>query len=400
MFAQKLLSAFAVLSVAAAQTSSICSQATATINSPADASQYAACSTIDGDVVVSPDASGIIQLDGPEQITGNLICHNAGGLTQLSSASINSIGKAFDLFNLTLLSTLQFNQLESATTITWDSLPALSALTFPAYVSKSDSVTITNTFLSSLDGINLMKVGTLNINNNNRLLKFSTQVANVSDTLIIANNGESLDLSFPNLIWAANMTLRNISSLSIPSLSVINGSLGFYENYFTSINAPNLTTVGDKATSLGSLAFVANPSLANISMPLLDQVAGAYQIANNSDLGGISFPALAYVGGAIEFSGDFSTPLLPSLNLVKGAFNITSTSPIDCSTFNSEKGTVLRGTYNCESTSKDSGAKGSGTSTSSSPSSTSSKKGGAASYGISEVAAGLGVVGGFMQMLL
>jgi hypothetical protein len=236
-----------------------------------------------------------------------LICENAGQLTSLGSTSIGSIGKSFQLFNLTLLSTLTMSELQSVDSINWSALPALSSLTFPATISKATSVVITNTFLSTLDGINLMTVGTLNINNNNRLKTFSTQVANITSSLNIDSNGKLLDVSFPNLVWAANMTLRNVSSISIPSLATVNGSLGFYENYFTSVSAPNLTTVGNSGTLQGGVAFVANPSLANISMPGLTTVGGGFQIANNSALGGISFPTLSFVGGAIDFSGNFTT---------------------------------------------------------------------------------------------
>jgi hypothetical protein len=237
-----------------------------------------------------------------------LIAQNAQGLTQFGSSTIATIGASFTLSNLTTLSTLAFTALEEVTTIDWSALPALSELTFTTGVSMANSVTITDTFLGDLNGINLVTVGTININNNNRLTEFSTQVANISESLIIDSNGNSLKVELPNLIWAANITVRNVSSFSIPSLAVINGSLGFYENYFTSLMAPNLTSIGSSATLQGGLAIVANPSLSNISFPLLKTVGAQNQIANNSDLAsGVDFPDLAFVGGAIDFSGNFTT---------------------------------------------------------------------------------------------
>jgi hypothetical protein len=265
-------------------------------------------------------------------------------------------------------------------------------------------VTISNTFLSTLDGINLNTVDTLQIDNNNRLKTFSTQVANITSGLNINANGNSLEVTFPNLIWAANMTFRNISSISIPSLAAVNGSLGFYGNYMTSIAAPNLTSVGSFSDGRGSLAFVANTKLANISMPLLKSVGGADQISNNTDLGAISFPALSTVGGAIDFSGNFTTPELPGLTIVKGNFNIQSQQSIDCSGFQAEAGTskVIQGTFVCKTTANATSlTSGTGTGTGSSSSSTAtSSKGAAVSYGISEAAAGLSVLGGLLQMLL
>lgn len=403
MFAQKLLPALAVFGAAAAQSASVCSQATATVNSAADATALANCATIAGSVLIGPNASGSIQLDGPQQITGDLICTDAGILTSLSSSTIGTIGGSFTLNNLTLLSTLGMSTLKSVKTINWSALPALSQLSFTAVVTKATSVTIQNTFLTSLDGINLQSVATLDVNNNNRLKTFSTQLANVTSLLSIASNGQFLDLQFPNLVWAANVTFRNASSVSIPSLAVVNGSMGFYGNYLTSISAPNLTSVGYTAQNnrQGSLAIVANSKLENISMPLLSTVGGAFQIANNTALSSaLNFPALTQVSGAIDFSGNFKTPTMPQLQNVNGGFNIQSTAQIDCSTFDKQKGGIIQGTYTCKTTTDVQSGVGSGSSTTSGTSSSSTSKAAAVSYGVSEAAAGLSVLGGILGMLL
>jgi len=404
MFSKVLLPALAVVGTAAAATNSVCSQATATINSAADATALADCTTISGSVLVSTTAGGIINFDGPQKINGDLIVENNGAITTLESTSIATITGTFGLSNLTLLSTLQFSVLETVGTINWAALPALPALTFTKSVSTANSVTITNTFLSTLDGINLNTVDTLDINNNNRLKTFSTQVGNITTLLNIDSNGKLLDVSFPNLIWAANMTLRNVSSVSIPSLATVNGTLGFYENYFPSLSAPNLTSVGNTANGQGGLAFVANPDLANITIPMLQTVGGAFQIANNSALDAISFPTLTEVGGAIDFSGNFTTPQLPKLNDVKGGFNMQSTTSIDCSGFQSEHSSGnIQGTYTCKTTAdaQSGTSTSSGTSSgSSSSSSSTSSKGAAVSYGVNEALVGVSVVGGLLNMLL
>jgi hypothetical protein len=400
MFTQKLLSALAVVSVAAAQGTSICSQATATINSQADATQYASCSTISGSVLVGPLASGEISFDGPSTITGDLTVNNASALTSFTSSSIGQIGGTFTLNALTLLSNLEFDKLTTVKIIDFVSLPALSALQFPATVSSAESVTVSNTFLNTLNGINLNTVATLQIDNNLHLTSFSTQVGNITSSATINANGQGLTVTFPNLIWAANLTFRNIASVNIPSLAVINGSLGFYETDLETISAPNLTTVGDFATGQGSLAFVDNTALTNISMPLLQSVGGADQIANNTDLHAIAFPALTDVGGAIDFTGNFTTPVLPAINNIKGGFNVQSQQSIDCTKFKAEAGSgkAIQGVFNCFTTNNVAGI-GTSTASGSSASSTSTK-GAAASFGVSEAAAGLSVIGGLLQMLL
>jgi len=409
MFAKTLLPALAVVGAAAAASSTtsslnaICTQATATINSAADATALADCPTISGSIVIGPNVNGPINIDGPEEVTGDFTAMDAGTLTTIESSSIKTIGGTFKMANLTTLSTLSFAQLTKVGSINWSALPALPSLTFPQSIGEAMNVVITNTFLSTLDGINLKTVKTLDINNNNRLKTFSTQVGNIQEALNIDSNGKDLDVSFPNLIWAANMTFRNCSSISIPSLATVNGSLGFIQNYFTDLAAPNLTSVGNTANGQGGLAFVANPSLANITIPNVKTVGGAFQIANNSALQDIDFPTLSQVGGAIDFSGNFSTPQLPKLNDVKGGFNMQSTAQIDCSGFKSEASSGnIQGTFTCKTTAdaKSGTGSSSGSGTSSGSSSSSTSKAAAASYGVNEALVGVSVVGGLLQMLL
>jgi len=160
---------------------------------------------------------------------------------------------------------------------------------------------ITDTQLNSLDGINLQTVQSMDINNNPYLTLISTQVANVTQALTIDANAQDLKVEFPNLIFAYNMTLRNISSISIPSLASVNTTLGFYGDYMTSVMAPNLTTVG------GDLALIANAELTNISFPALTTVGGGVTIANNSALMTIDGFSSLKTTGAINMSGNFST---------------------------------------------------------------------------------------------
>jgi hypothetical protein len=228
-------------------------------------------------------------------------------LFTLGSSSLESIGGTFELTGLEQLSTLSFTALESVGDIKWTGLANLGSLTFPSTVSSAKSVVITNTFLRSLDGINLDKVETLDISNNRRLTSFSTQVSSISALINIASNSPDLVVELPNLIWAKEMTFRNVSSVSIPSLAVVNGSLGFYATYMEGLSAPNLTTVGNFGSAQGSLSFVANEAIGNITLPKLTSIGGAALIANNTILKSISMPALTQVAGAVDFSGVFTT---------------------------------------------------------------------------------------------
>merc|ERR1711939_1173634 len=98
MFAQKLLPALAVFSVAAAQTSTICSQPTVTVNSQADASQLSDCSTVSGSIVIGSTASGTIAIDGPQQVRGNLTSQiaNNTALHAIAFPALTSVAGAID----------------------------------------------------------------------------------------------------------------------------------------------------------------------------------------------------------------------------------------------------------------------------------------------------------------
>lgn len=405
MIASRLIPALAVLSVAAAQ--SICSATgTATITNSAQAAAYTGCKKIAGSIAISPSAQGIIELNGPTEIGENLIVSDVGELTTLNSDSIVTIGGSFTLTNLTKLSILTFNKLDEVKDINWITLQALDLIAFASNVTKADTVVIGNTFLSNLKGINLDTVNTLDISNNNRLRLFTSDLTTVNDTLVIGNNGQNLAVSFPELTFAANMTFRNISSIDLPNLTKVGGTLGFYGTFIKEVSAPKLTEVGVFTTGDGGLALVANSKLTEIDMPLLKSVGGAYQIANNTQLSNIEFPALERVGGAVDFSGTFSTPKLAKISDVRGGFNMQSTTEIDCSGFESlHSSKAIQGTFVCKSTVQDAksndGTTTTGDGTTTAGGATTSKSAGpAVTYGVNPAVAGVSVVGGLLAMLL
>jgi len=351
-----LLPAFAVVGAATAASSSSCA-GTTTLQNGGDAAGISSCTTFSGDIVVATQAANTINIDGIKEITGSLTSENAAALSGLEASSLQTIGNEFTLTNLTVLSSLNFPQLSEVKSIQWTALPALQTLMFTNQVQKASNVLITDTQLSSLEGINLQMVDMFNINNNRFLKSIEVQLGNITQSLNIEANGEDLNASFPNLEWAYNMTFRNCSSVKTPSLATINGSLGFYDNFFTEYTAPNLTSVG---SSGGSLSFVSNDALTNISLPLVTTIGGGYQIANNTKLHKINgFEKLKVIKGGLDFNGNFSSVALPALADVRGGFNMQSSAPLDCSPFQKDKSnSVIKGTFQCAGTQKKPGGKG------------------------------------------
>jgi len=154
-----------------------------------------------------------------------------------------------------------------------------------------------------------------------------------------------MNVQFPNLQTAQNITFRNCPTISIPSLMNVTGSLGFYTNSLSTLSAVNLTSIGQ------SLAINTNSALTNISLPVLATIGGGFQVQNNTQLTNLTMPALTTIGGALDFYGGLSSVSLPALKDCRGGFNIqSSASNLDCSAFNAEHGSssVIKGKYFCQ----------------------------------------------------
>ncbi|KAH6709993.1 hypothetical protein EV126DRAFT_330349 [Verticillium dahliae] len=297
-------------------------------------------------IEISSDLTGAVTIDGPTRLRGNLVVNNATQLVSLASSSLTTIDGRFELVGLELLNDVRFTALTAVETIEWVTLPALGTVVFgTAGVTSASSVRISNTDLRSLDGLNLASVDEMYINNNDRLLSYSTQLANVSKKLEIDSNGPALNVTLANLIWAQELIINNAASVLVPSLEVINGSMRFDQNSFTTFTAPNLTEFKE-----GDISFINNPELTNISFPVLETLGGSLTIVNNSGLARIDgFPELKTIGGAVLLGGDFESVELPSLDDARGAFDVRSTQSIDesCKFFDDMEGRQIRGEYNC-----------------------------------------------------
>lgn len=375
MAAKFFLPALALAGTALAQ----CDGPSITITSSDDAKAIASCNPYNGDVIISSEASGSLDLGSVEKIKGDLTCKNASQLTSISAGFLTQIGGTFDLEEIQILSSLQFSALTGVADIKWIALPGLQSLNFGQGVQRANTVYISNTGLTTLTGIELQEVGMMDINNNNYLKTINVNaLTNVTQSLSFSANGMNLAIEFPNLENAANLTFINVTSISMPSLSTVPGSMGFYSNYFQGFAAPNLTETGN------TIAFVDSPNLNNLSFPTLQTVGGGLFIANNSKLDSIDgFQALETIDGDINFYGTFSSVSFKSLSDVKGASNVftSSSNGTICDLFSSAKNNqVIKGKNTCQTNSENTSGSGNGTSTSSG--SGSSKSSGAAVHNI------------------
>ncbi|KAJ5179758.1 hypothetical protein N7492_002968 [Penicillium capsulatum] len=315
-----------------------------TIETQSDADELASCKTVKA-IKIKSTYNQALSLSGVEKIENDLICETCPDLKSISADSLSSIGGNFTLFNVTTLTDLSMPKLTSIGKIRFDSVPALTSLSFDKGVDETDDVTITNTGLNSLSGITLKKVGTLNVQANNDLREINlNDLKNASGIINLSLNKDSLSVKFPNLGTAKGMNFRNISSVEVPSLEECDGEINFAGTQFKTFYAPNLTASGD-------MGFSGNKELTNITLPVLKTIKGGFTITRNDKLEIIDLPKLKEVSGAIDFAGTFDTVSMGSIDIVRGKFNIQSTSSkFSCDSFDKEQKSKrpFKGTYTCK----------------------------------------------------
>ena len=236
------------------------------------------------------------------QIEGSFIANNVTQITQITANSLTSISDQFILESLTVLTTLNFPQLNSVGTMTWQTLPNLQGLNFgdPGLEFGGD-VSISDTELATLTGINLMSVNTLSITENRYLNDIDIQLRHINTSLFLSGNGPSLNVSLPNLENAFNMTFINVTSVDFPALQATNGSIAIQGSNMQTVSAPNVTYINQ------TLTFSDNAKLTNVSMPQLIQIGGGFTLARNPDyLTMDGFPDLKTVRGGVDINGNFT----------------------------------------------------------------------------------------------
>ena len=260
--------------------------------------------------------SGTVDLTGLTVIKGDLSYQDDSSVNTINAGDLLSVGN-LALGNLSTLSTLNFGALTSTANMNFTGLSTLQTLNFGSGsgLQMANDILITNTVLTSLNGISAVtSITGFSISNNPYLSSITINVDAIvpingagSGTVDIgandvSNGGQSI--SFPNLQTAIEMTFRNASSISLPSLANVSQNLGFYDNLVKTIVTPNLTFAG-------GIVCVDNTQLTNISMPMLTTINGTngtYQIANNTLLTAINgFQDLSNVKGGLDFTGNFST---------------------------------------------------------------------------------------------
>lgn len=274
--------------------------ATTTIQNQGDVAAMTTCSTFSGSIAIATGTTEDIAIGGIKHLAGNLVAPANSNIKRIGASDLVNITGEMNFDGLTSLRGVDFPVLKNVSSIKWNALPVLQNIGFTASVEAAKKISIENTGVRTLDGINIVMADTIKVANNPYINKIQMQLGNVSNALDFSDNNKEVEIELTNLIWATNLTFRSVGSISLPSLTKLNGSLGIYTSGFESFAAPNLTEVSK------ALAIVGNDKMSNLSLPLLAKVNENLQVANNSALEEVELPKLESIRGAFDISGNMS----------------------------------------------------------------------------------------------
>lgn len=305
--------------------------ATTTIQNSGDASAIATCTTFSGNIAVATGLSDDISFGQLKEIDGDLLIKNNQNIKRVDGAGLEKISGELSLLDNSQLAAVAFPKLDNVKKLTMIGLASLRNLGFDGGISNIEELSIENTQLQNLNGIDLNKTNSIRIIANPSIANISMGVTNMTGPMEIGDNNADVVVSFPNLQHAGNMSFRSVGNLSLPALKDISpGSFGIFKSKLKSFYASNFTEVKADLT-------ISNcTELEDLSLPSLTKV-GAFRIENTNLAEITKLGKLKEANAALDISGKNLTKVeMPSLDYVKGVFNLQSQADLgnSCDAYN------------------------------------------------------------------
>ncbi|OJD33221.1 gpi-anchored cell wall organization protein ecm33 [Diplodia corticola] len=317
-----------------------------------DVFDISSCKTFEGSIAISEETWGSISLDGVEEITGSLIVDSTETLTYFSADSLSSIG-SLELSNAPLFTGFDLPALNKIESLSLSSLPLLWEVDFGSTIEECSTVEIRDTYLTSIE-LEVLEPEKIIIEENDFL--WSVSVASTScDEISIGGNTNAVDISFPSLESAKQVSISNATGLSFPSLTSIEESITITDSWLETFDFSTLETIG------GSLEISGVWDLDSLSLSSLKSVGGDLKI---SDCGfsTIAFESLESVEGDLSFDlSSLSDFTFDSLTSVGGSWDISGSpsATFSCSDFSS----IVAGDVSCDEASDEPSAPASASTT-------------------------------------
>lgn len=225
----------------------------------------------------------------------------AKNLHQLTASSLSSIGGSFTLNNLIFFTAMAMDSLSNAGSLNFTMVPNLGVAIFDNKIRNTGSITIVNTSLSSLKGIEVDSVGDFTVADNQLLANLTMEsITNMTGSFYIDGERNDVAVNFPNLVTATDLTFEDVASISLPSLASVTNKLNVTSQYISNFSAPSLVTGG-------SVSFQNSDMLTNISMPELKTLSEDLVISGPALFEHINgFPKLSKIQGDLTLVGNYT----------------------------------------------------------------------------------------------
>ncbi|KAI9363583.1 hypothetical protein BD770DRAFT_463950 [Pilaira anomala] len=277
------------------------------------------CQVFEGSIMIqnmtaSEDSLNLSQL---KQVQGDLIIDGNADLSQIVLASLQQVNGQLKFQNNRQLKRLDLTQLTAVRSLEISVQPSLDTIQFPSGLSQIETLTVTDTIASKIEGLTTGKMKDIKIANNIYLkdLNFN-HLQQVSGIISVSANAPNLSLDLSSISSIYQGDFRNLARLiGLNQVRQVTGDLSFIGNTFSSLSLPNMTQIG------GTLTVTDNKQLQNLSVPQIQILGGALSLGNNTQLSHVDLPKLQQVDGTVDITGSFEKIDLPSLVDVRGGFN-------------------------------------------------------------------------------
>ncbi|KAI8099872.1 uncharacterized protein BX664DRAFT_254442 [Halteromyces radiatus] len=289
-----------------------CQKARLEVKASGDLNDVSSCKSFSGSIIIMNLEVREIHLSYLRQVDGDVIVSNLTELKWLDFPVLHSIQGTLKLDHNPNLETISVPKLNSIDAMDMNNLPTLKSLSFPAGLSHINHLSVTDTGITTIDGLSSSSISDINLAGNLQLNHISLdQLEQIEYSFYISNNGHQLSLNLSSLKRLGQGTFQSLSNIDLHQLHDIHEDLDFAENMMINLSLPMITELP------GALTIANNTKLETLSMPQLMKIDGAFIITGNHHLNVIdSFSHLEQVGGSIEIDGQFADLQLPKLHEV------------------------------------------------------------------------------------
>ncbi|KAK7408261.1 hypothetical protein QQX98_009573 [Neonectria punicea] len=310
--------------------------------------------TIDGELDIwNTDASSTIksfELSFPalEEVTSNYVLTGGFAAVEVTHSDSLQVGGMMRIYTTTDLETLSFGGLHTVQgDFSVDSNEDLKELEVGTLTTAEKAFSIQeNPALESMSFPKLKTIkGDMTIYKNTALTYLELSALEYAGTISVTSNGDSPVVYFPELSSlgtgndSSTSTFKGVSEITFSSLRTVQGAFTFQSTALEDLTIPLIKLLN------GSITVEDNPSMTTFALPRVTTV-GDIWVDSNDKLTNVTANALK-TAGTVSLKGSFTNVEFFGLEEVTGDFKVVGEDSMDCSWFDENVKSIVKGKYTC-----------------------------------------------------